>query len=63
MLIGIPGEYSENSVHPDIKNKISDMVKFLKQNDFSVVDVSLPLTEKCISVYYIFTIQSLVYHR
>ena len=55
MVIGIPREYSENSVHPDIKNKISDMIKFLKQNDFSVVDVSLPLTKKCISVYYILT--------
>ena len=55
MVIGIPKEYSESLVDPEIKNKISEMIKFLKQNNFSVVDISLPLTKKCISVYYILT--------
>ena len=51
--IGIPKEYLEGSINPDVKNKIESTIDFLKKNNFSVKDISLPLTKKCIGVYYI----------
>ena len=51
--IGIPKEYLEGSIDPDVKNKIESTIDFLKKNNFSVKDISLPLTKKCIGVYYI----------
>ena len=51
--VGIPKEYLEGSIDPDVKNKIESTIDFLKKNNFSVKDISLPLTKKCIGVYYI----------
>ena len=51
--IGIPKEYLEGSIDPDVKNKIESTIDFLKKNNFLVKDISLPLTKKCIGVYYI----------
>jgi len=54
--IGIPKEYLENnSIDPEVKNKIQSAIKFLKKNNFIVKDISLPLTKECIGVYYILT--------
>ena len=54
MKIGIPKEYLEsNSLNSQVKNKIDSMIKFFNKNNFIVKDISLPLTKKCISVYYI----------
>ena len=54
--IGIPKEYLENnSINPEVKNKIQSAIKFLKKNNFIVKDISLPLTKECIGVYYILT--------
>ena len=54
-IIGIPKEYMSDSIHPEIKNKMNEMIKFLKLNDFKIRDISLPLTKQCIGVYYILT--------
>jgi aspartyl-tRNA(Asn)/glutamyl-tRNA(Gln) amidotransferase subunit A len=51
--VGIPKEYLEGSIDPDVKNKIESTIDFLKKNNFSIKDISLPLTKKCIGVYYI----------
>ena len=51
--IGVPKEYLESSINPEVKNKIEATIRFLKKNDFIVKDISLPLTKKCIGVYYI----------
>ena len=55
MVVGIPKEYMTKSMDVDVKRKMSKMIKFLKQNDFIVKDITLPLTNKCIGVYYILT--------
>ena len=55
MVVGIPKEYMTESIDVDVKSKMSKMIKFLKQNDFIVKDITLPLTNKCIGVYYILT--------
>jgi len=51
--IGIPKEYFETSIDKDVKNKIESVIKFLKGNNFTIKDISLPLTKTCIGVYYI----------
>ena len=53
MRIGVPKEYLESAINPEVKNKIEATIRFLKKNDFIVKDISLPLTKKCIGVYYI----------
>ena len=53
LKVGIPKEYLEGSIDQEVKNKIEAMIDFLKKNDFIVKDISLPLTKKCIGVYYI----------
>ena len=53
MKIGVPKEYLESAINPEVKNKIEATIQFLKKNDFIVKDISLPLTKKCIGVYYI----------
>ena len=54
-VIGVPKEYMSGSIHPEIKNKMNEMIKFLKLNNFKIRDVSLPSTKQCIGVYYILT--------
>ena len=51
--IGIPKEYLDKSLNSEVRGKLESMIQFLKKNNFEVIDVSLPLTSKSISVYYI----------
>ena len=44
-----------DSIHLDVKNKMNKIIKFLKQNNFKIKNISLPLTKKCIGTYYILT--------
>ena len=54
MRIGIPREYLDDiSIDPEVKMQADNMIDFLKKNNFIIKDISLPLTQKCISVYYI----------
>ena len=54
-VVGIPAEYMSDSIHLDVKNKMNKIIKFLKQNNFKIKNISLPLTKKCIGTYYILT--------
>ena len=36
-----------DSIHLDVKNKMNKIIKFLKQNNFKIINISLPLTKKC----------------
>jgi len=54
-IIGIPKEYMSDSIHPNIKDKMNKIIKFLKQNNFKIKNVSLPLTKECIGAYYVLT--------
>lgn len=53
--IGVPREFMVDSIHPEIKEKMNIMITFLEKNDFIVKDISLPLTDKSIGVYYVLT--------
>ena len=54
MKIGIPKEYLEDSfIDTQVRKKIDSMIDFLEKNNFIVKNISLPLTKKCISAYYI----------
>ena len=53
--IGIPKEFMIDSIHPDVKLKMDIMISFLKKNNFKIKDISLPLTNKSIGVYYVLT--------
>ena len=44
-----------DSIDLDVKNKMNKIIKFLKQNNFKIKNISLPLTKKCIGTYYILT--------
>tara|TARA_B100002052_G_scaffold47285_1_gene40159 strand:+ start:5511 stop:6881 length:1371 start_codon:yes stop_codon:yes gene_type:complete len=53
MKIGIPKEYLEDTLDTQVRKKIDSMIDFLEKNNFMVKNITLPLTKKCISVYYI----------
>lgn len=54
-VIGIPEEYFGEGLDVEIKEKIFDMIEVLKQNDFEVKEITLPMTEYNIAAYYILT--------
>jgi len=51
--IGIAKEYLNDGVNPQVKNELKRVISTLENNGFTIKDVSLPLTEHAISVYYI----------
>ncbi len=55
LKIGIPKEYFNEALNSEIRNKVSELVTFLKRNGHTVVDIELPMTEYAISVYYVLT--------
>ena len=54
-VIGVPKEFMIDSIHPDVKRKIDTMITYLEKNNFKIKEISLPLTDKSIGVYYILT--------
>ena len=54
-VIGVPREFMIDSIHPDVKKKIDMIITFLGKNNFEIKDISLPLTNKSIGVYYVLT--------
>lgn len=54
-IIGIPKEYFGEGLDVEIKEKIFDLIEVLKQNDFKVKEITLPMTEYNIAAYYILT--------
>ncbi len=55
LKIGLPIEYFEESLNPEIKNCINSKIEFLKSKGVTFVEVSLPHTEYTIPTYYILT--------
>ncbi|MFN3695246.1 MAG: Asp-tRNA(Asn)/Glu-tRNA(Gln) amidotransferase subunit GatA, partial [Ignavibacterium sp.] len=54
-IIGIPKEYFGEGLDVEIKEKIFDVIEVLKQNNFEVKEITLPMTEYNIAAYYILT--------
>jgi aspartyl-tRNA(Asn)/glutamyl-tRNA(Gln) amidotransferase subunit A len=55
LRIGLPKEFLGEGIDPEICNALTEKVDFLKDNRFTIVDVSLPHTEHAIATYYILT--------
>lgn len=53
LKIGIPRQYFQEGLDPEIKNSIEEAVELLKQKGLSVKEVDLPLTDYAIAAYYI----------
>lgn len=53
--IGLPKEYFSQDDNPEIRKKIDEVVKLLREKGAQVVDISLPHTKYCVPVYYIIT--------
>lgn len=54
-IIGFPKEYFGDGLDKEIKEKIWSVIEVLKQNNFEVKEISLPMTEYNIATYYILT--------
>ena len=55
LRIGLPKEFLGEGIDPEICNALTEKVDFLKDNRFTIIDVSLPHTEHAIATYYILT--------
>ena len=53
--IGIPKEFMLESIDKSVKNKMDQIIKYLKKNNFKIKEISIPLAEKSISAYYVLT--------
>lgn len=53
--IGIAKEYFGEGISLEVKNSIDSIITKLKDNNFEVIDISLPHTEYTIAAYYILT--------
>jgi aspartyl-tRNA(Asn)/glutamyl-tRNA(Gln) amidotransferase subunit A len=53
--IGLPKEYFAEGLDIEIRNAILKLVDQLKEDDFQIEEVSLPMTEYTIATYYILT--------
>jgi len=51
--IGIPREYFQAGLDPEIADRITDTVALLKRSGAKIQDISLPHTDLAIAVYYI----------
>ncbi|UCD37712.1 MAG: Asp-tRNA(Asn)/Glu-tRNA(Gln) amidotransferase subunit GatA [Fidelibacterota bacterium] len=55
LTIGIAPEYEHADIDQEIRERYLDLTQFLKSEDFSVTDISLPHTDYGIAAYYILT--------
>lgn len=53
MRIGIPREYFVEGIAPDVKHAIDQAIEQYKKMGATIVDISLPYTDKAVAVYYI----------
>lgn len=51
--VGLPKEYFSDAVHPEVRAAVERAIEVVKQAGATVVDVSLPHTEYCVSTYYL----------
>jgi len=55
MTLGIPKEYMDESVDPEVLAKIKDAIKVLESKGAKIKEISLPMTKFGVAVYYIVT--------
>lgn len=53
MKIGLQKEYMTGGLHPDVQKSVDDAVESLKKLGAEIVEVSIPMTEYAIPVYYL----------
>lgn len=53
MKIGLMKEYMSGSLHPDVQKTVENSVETLKKMGAEIVEVSVPMTEFAVPVYYL----------
>ena len=53
MKIGVPREYFDELIQPEVRQAIDRAIECLKHEKIKLVDISLPATKYCIAAYYI----------
>lgn len=53
LKIGLPKEYFSDIVEPDVKARIQEAIEVLKREGAEIREISLPMTEYGVAVYYI----------
>ena len=53
--IGIAKEYFSEGLSPEIKSAIDDLINKLKNDNFEIINIELPLNDYTIATYYILT--------
>ncbi len=53
LKIGIPKEYFGEGLDPEVNKVVRDGIDVLKDAGAEIVDISLPLTDYCVAVYYL----------
>lgn len=53
LKIGLPREFFEVELDPDVKNKVLEAIKVYEKNGAEIVDISLPHTDSGLSSYFI----------
>lgn len=55
LKLGIPKEYREHSIDPDVQNSWDNALKLFEDAGAEIIEISLPHTEYAIATYYILT--------
>ena len=55
MTLGVPKEYMDDSVNPEVLAKVKDAIKVLESKGAKIKEISLPTTKYGVAVYYIVT--------
>lgn len=53
MKIGLPKEYFGEGIDPEVEEKVMESVKKLEGRGAEIIEVSLPMTEYAVAVYYV----------
>ncbi|MGL1932141.1 MAG: Asp-tRNA(Asn)/Glu-tRNA(Gln) amidotransferase subunit GatA [Desulfotalea sp.] len=53
LKIGIPKEYFAAGLDPEVEGVVNNGINILKEAGAEIVDISLPLTDYCVAVYYL----------
>lgn len=51
--IGVPVEYFQDGLDPEVKQAVQDAIKFYRENGHNIVEMSLPMSKYAMAVYYI----------
>ncbi|MDE6431991.1 MAG: Asp-tRNA(Asn)/Glu-tRNA(Gln) amidotransferase subunit GatA [Opitutales bacterium] len=51
--IGVPVEYFQDGLDPEVKQAVQDAIKFYRENGHNIVEMSLPMNKYAMAVYYI----------